>query len=131
MKIPEPMIPPMTIIVASNAPRRRARAVTKEILYFSVTVASAEVAKPGRSDRPEERRQFHRIHLDAPIPARMHDVQVELVDLSLNGARVIGEARVVPATEYELSFQLNDQDARLTDFVVRRTLFSFAKLQGE
>jgi hypothetical protein len=94
-------------------------------------VASADAAKPGRSDRPEERRQFHRIHLDAPIPARMHDVPVELVDLSLNGARIIGEARFGPGTEHELRFKWNDQECALIVSVVRCTLFSFAKAPGE
>ena len=61
----------------------------------------------------------------------MHDVQVELVDLSLNGARVIGEARFGPGTEHELTFQWNDQEAKLTVSVVRCTLFSFAKAPGE
>jgi hypothetical protein len=94
-------------------------------------VASAEVAKSGRSDRPEERRQFHRVHLDAPIPGRMNDVPVQMVDLSLNGARIISEARFGPGTEHELNFKSNDQDVILGVSVVRCTLFSFAKAPGE
>jgi len=94
-------------------------------------VASAEVAKSGRSDRPEERRQFHRIHLDRPIPAKMNDVAVDVVDLSLNGARVIGEARFAPGSEHELEFQWNDMAVTLAVSVVRCTLFSFAKAPGE
>jgi len=94
-------------------------------------VASAEVAKSGRSDRPEERRQFHRIHLDVPMPARMHDVPVQVVDLSLNGARIVSEARFGPGTEHDLNFKWNEQEASLTVSVVRCTLFSFAKAPGE
>jgi PilZ domain len=100
-------------------------------LYFSVTVPGAEVAKTGRSDRPEERRQFHRIHLDAPIAARMHDVPVQVIDLSLNGARVISDARFSPGAEHELLFSWNNMQVRLTCNVVRCTLFSFAKAPGE
>jgi hypothetical protein len=80
---------------------------------------------------PEERRQFHRIHLDAPLPARMHDVPVQVVDLSLNGARVIGDARFGPGTEHELQFAWNEQEIRVNCTVVRCTLFSFAKAPGE
>jgi len=94
-------------------------------------VPSAEAAKSGRSDRPEERRQFHRIHLDAPFVARVGDVPVDLKDLSLNGARIISEARFSPGTEHELSFEWNNQAVRLTVSVVRCTLFSFAKAPGE
>lgn len=94
-------------------------------------MASAEVAKNGRSDRPEERRQFHRIHLDAPIPGRMNDVPVEVIDLSLNGARIISEARFSPGAQHELQFSWNEMPLRLTSSVVRCTLFSFAKAPGE
>jgi PilZ domain len=94
-------------------------------------VTSAEVAKSGRSDRPEERRQFHRIHLDAPMPARMGDVSVDVVDLSLNGARVVGEARFAPGSEHHLKFKWNERPVELTVSVVRCTLFSFAKAPGE
>lgn len=80
---------------------------------------------------PEERRQFHRIHLDAALPARMHDVPVQVVDVSLNGARIVGEARFGPGTEHELHFAWRGQELRLAVTVVRCTLFSFAKAPGE
>lgn len=79
------------------------------------------------SDRPEERRQFYRIHLDAPIPGRMHDLAVRVLDLSLNGARVVGEARFGPGTDHELSFEWNGRAIRLACKVARCTLYSFAK----
>ena len=94
-------------------------------------MASPEVAKTGRSDRPEERRQFHRIHLDVPIAARLGDVPVELRDVSLNGARVVGEARFGPGTEHNLEFIWNDCPIALTVTVVRCTLYSFAKTPGD
>jgi hypothetical protein len=94
-------------------------------------VASPEVAKSGGSDRPEERRQFHRIHLDVPIQARVGDVPVEVRDVSLNGARVVGEARFGPGSEHTLEFVWNDCAIQVTVTVVRCTLHSFAKAPGE
>src|ERR1700737_3600819 len=169
MKMPEPMMPPMTIMVASKAPSRRARVVIVRIIsvilsvsegsqggrsfavgacperaqrveraaqddgiavYFPKTVSDAEVDS-GQSDRPEDRRQFHRIHLDAPLPAYMRDVPVKVLDVSLNGARIVSDARFSPGSEHELQFTWNDMEARLLCEVVRCTLFSFAKAPGE
>ncbi len=69
--------------------------------------------------------------MDVPIPARMHDLPVRIFDLSLNGARVVGEARFGPGSEHELEFRWNDMPVRLACNVVRCTLFSFAKAPGE
>jgi len=80
---------------------------------------------------PEERRQFHRIHLDVPIAARMHDVPVRLIDVSLNGARVVSEARFGPGSSEELRFEWNDMDIRVGCTVIRCTLYSFAKAPGD
>ena len=83
------------------------------------------------SDRPEDRRQFHRIHLDAPLAARMRDIPVRLLDVSLNGARVVGEARFGPGSEHELSFEWNSLAVRVMCRVARCTLYSFAKAPGD
>ena len=80
---------------------------------------------------PEERRQFHRIHLDAPIAARMHEVPVRLLDVSLNGARIVSEARFGPGSAEELTFDWNGMDIRVACTVVRCTLYSFAKSPGD
>jgi len=61
----------------------------------------------------------------------MHDTPVELIDLSLNGARIISEARFGPGTEHELRFHWTDRELRVTVAVIRCTLFSFAKAPGE
>ena len=61
----------------------------------------------------------------------MHDVEVEVRDVSLNGARVVGEARFGPGSEHELQFVWNDMKIHLIVTVVRCTLFSFAKAPGE
>jgi hypothetical protein len=94
-------------------------------------VTSPESARSAESDRPEDRRQYHRIHIDAPLEARMHDVMVTVKDVSLNGVRVVGEARFSPGSEHDLQFVWNDLKIDLVVQVVRCTLFSFAKAPGE
>src|ERR1700730_16957642 len=132
MKIPDPMMPPITIIVASKAPSRRASVVIgrESSRILSKSVSSAEEPE-SQSERPEDRRRFHRIHLDAPLPAYMGSVAVKVIDLSLNGARIVSDARFTPGTEHELKFEWNDMDMRATCEVIRCTLFSFAKAPGE
>jgi hypothetical protein len=93
-------------------------------------VSSAEEPE-SQSERPEDRRRFHRIHLDAPLPAYMGSVAVKVIDLSLNGARIVSDARFTPGTDHELKFEWNDMDMRATCEVIRCTLFSFAKAPGE
>lgn len=94
-------------------------------------MSGPEEAKTEESDRPEDRRQFHRIHLDIPIVASLGDVVVEVRDVSLNGARVVGEARFAPNSETELEFAWNDMPLKFDVTVIRCTLFSFAKAPGE
>ena len=94
-------------------------------------MAGPEAAKPGESGRPEERREFHRIQLEQPLVANLGNVVVEVRDVSLTGARVVGEARFGPGTEHELKFAWNDMEMRFQVSVVRCTLFSFAKAPGE
>jgi len=83
------------------------------------------------TENPEKRRQFHRIHLDVPIAARMHDVPVRLIDVSLNGARVVGEARFGPGSSEELRFEWNDMDIRVGCRVIRCSLYEFARAPGD
>src|SRR5437763_6011904 len=49
-KIPAPMMPPITIIVASNTPRRRARegSLSVEEVNLSVDAIDLQFASPGR-----------------------------------------------------------------------------------
>jgi hypothetical protein len=94
-------------------------------------VPGAETSGTPQSERPEDRRRFHRVHLDSPLPAYLRDVPVQLLDLSLNGARVVSDARFSPGSEHDLIFDWNEHSARLTSEVVRCTLFSFAKAPGE
>ena len=61
----------------------------------------------------------------------MNDVPVRIVDLSLNGARIVSEARFSPGSEHELKFDWSERNARLAVTVVRCTLYSFAKAPGE
>ncbi len=61
----------------------------------------------------------------------MRDIPVQLIDLSLNGARVVGEARFGPGSEHELQFEWKEMPVRLVCTVIRCTLFSFARAPGE
>jgi hypothetical protein len=98
---------------------------------LSKSVSRAETSGPPQSERPEDRRRFHRIHLDTPLPAYLRDVSVNVIDLSLAGARIVSDARFSPGTEHELTFDWNEHSARISCSVVRCTLFSFAKAPGE
>src|SRR5262249_4463046 len=119
----------ITIMVASNGPRRRASVVTASVI-LSEPVSTAERPMP-ESERPEDRRRFHRIHLDAPLPAQLKDVPVHLLDLSLNGARVVSDARFTPGSDQDLFFDWNERSVHVICQVVRCTLYSFAKAPGE
>jgi PilZ domain len=100
-------------------------------VYSPKSVSSAETPGTPQSDRPEDRRRFHRIHLDSPLPGHLRDVAVNLIDLSLNGARVVSDSRFSPGSENELVFDWNEHSARITCTVMRCTLYSFAKAPGE
>ncbi len=56
---------------------------------------------------------------------------VNLIDLSLAGARIVSDARFSPGSEHELTFDWNEHSARITCSVVRCSLYSFAKAPGE
>ena len=75
----------------------------------------------------DERRHFGRIHLDAPIPARLGDARVSVIDLALNGAHIASEARFTPSAAAELKFEWNAKSVDLKCEVIRCTLYSFAK----
>ena len=93
-------------------------------------MSTAQSSTP-QSEKPEDRRRFHRIRLDVPLAAHLRDVAVNLVDLSLNGARVISDARFTPGGDTELVFDWNDRAVQVVCEVVRCTLYSFAKAPGE
>jgi PilZ domain len=100
-------------------------------LYSPKSVSRAETSGPSQGERPEDRRRFHRIHLDSPLSAFLRDVPVSLVDLSLTGARIVSDARFSPGADTKLVFDWNEHHARVTCSVVRCTLFTFAKAPGE
>lgn len=81
--------------------------------------------------RPEDRRRFGRIHFDAPLPARLGDARVSILDLALNGARVASDARFTPAASVELKFEVDDGSVGAMCRVIRCTLSQFAKSPGE
>src|SRR5260370_34435000 len=95
MKMPDPMIPPITIIVASNGPRRRARVAMphESSRILSGSVSRAETSGTPQSERPEDRRRLHRLHPDPPLAGHLPDAPSRLVHLSPLGARLLSDAR--------------------------------------
>ena len=79
-----------------------------------------------RRIRPEDRRRFGRIHFERPIPARVGETKVQLLDLGLNGVHVISEARFAPASMAELKFETEVGTAVAMCRVMRCTLYQFA-----
>jgi hypothetical protein len=79
--------------------------------------------------RPE--RQFGRIHFDLPLPARVGETRVNVLDLALNGARVAGDARFTPAAPVELKFNTDAGNVDAMCTVVRCTLAQFARNPSE
>ena len=61
----------------------------------------------------------------------MGTIPVNLLDLSLNGARIVSDARFSPGSDHELTFDWKEHSARVSCKVVRCTLYSFAKAPGE
>lgn len=81
--------------------------------------------------RPEDRRRFGRIHLHPPYPARLGDTRVDVVDLSLAGARITSVARFAPGSRLELTFDWEQSSVDVACHVIRCTLAQFAKAPGE
>ncbi|HEX7152163.1 MAG TPA: PilZ domain-containing protein [Thermoanaerobaculia bacterium] len=72
-----------------------------------------------------ERRRYGRIQLDQPVPARLGDFRVRIIEISLAGFRLLHEARVSTITPYELTFERNGQ---VTSFLVKAARTSLWRL---
>ena len=81
--------------------------------------------------RPEDRRQFGRIHFDRPLPARVGETRVSILDLAVNGASVAGDARFSPAASVELKFSTDAGPVEAMCKVIRCTLAQFARSAAE
>ena len=78
---------------------------------------------------PEDRRRFGRIHFDEPIAARLGDTRVQILDVSLAGARIASAARFAPGAASALKFNWDDKPVEATSAVIRCTLYERDKYQ--
>jgi hypothetical protein len=71
-------------------------------------------------------RQFERIHFEHPIPARLGDAQVRVLDLAIGGARLLGSTKVTPGAPRELRIDWQGKTVHLKCIVTRCILLTFA-----
>jgi hypothetical protein len=79
-----------------------------------------------RREFSEVKRQFERIHFEHPIPARLGDQPVRVLDLAIGGARVLGSTKVTPGTARELRIDWEGKTIQLKCNVTRCILLTFA-----
>lgn len=82
-------------------------------------------------DEGGDRRRFGRIYLEEPLTARIGEVHVGIVDVSLVGFRALHEARFPPGEDREIVVNWQDREMRFACTIVRSTLFRLAKNAGE
>ena len=73
--------------------------------------------------RPEDRRRFGRIHFDVPIPARLGETRVQILDVSMNGSRVASESRFSPGATSTFKFDWEGKPVTATAVVIRCSLY--------
>jgi hypothetical protein len=84
-----------------------------------------------RRIRPEDRRRFGRIHFETPIPARVGETRVRLLDLGLNGVHVASESRFAPASSVDLKFDTDVGSVNVRCRVIRCTLSEYSNKPGQ
>jgi hypothetical protein len=86
---------------------------------------------PSRGGHYEVKRHFERIHFEHALPARLGEFPVQLIDLAIGGARIMGETRFTPGSTHELRVEWEGKTIRMNCRVTRCTLHTFAKAPGE
>src|SRR6266849_3558493 len=81
---------------------------------------------PTRRQFTEVARQFERIHFEHPIPARLGDSPVRVLDLAIGGARLLGSTKVTPGSPRELRIEWDGKTIHLKCLVTRCILLTFA-----
>jgi hypothetical protein len=82
-------------------------------------------------DRPLERRRFGRIRLDNPLPGRLQDWRVRILEMSITGFQVAHEVRFTANQPHDLVIDWEGRTISLVCTVVRTTLWRLAKSLGE
>jgi hypothetical protein len=67
----------------------------------------------------EVKREFERVHFELPIPGQLSGQRVQLLDLAIGGARLLGTTPVIPASTHELRIDWEGQTIRLKCEVTR------------
>ena len=80
-----------------------------------------------RGEFAEVKRQFERVHFEHPIPGRLEEQPVRVLDLAIGGARVESGSRVKPGLTQELRIDWDGRSIRLNCLVTRCKLKTFAK----
>jgi hypothetical protein len=84
-----------------------------------------------RREFSEVQRQFERIHFEHPIPARLGDAQVRVLDLAIGGGRLLGSTKVIPGAPRELRIDWQGKTIHLKCLVTRCILLTFATGQDQ
>ena len=105
----------MTLARAESAPAD-GRPLFRPILF--------EVSN--RREFSEVKRQFERIHFEHPIPGRLEEQPVRVVDLAIGGARVESGSNAKPGLTQELHIDWDGRSIRLNCVVTRCKLKSVA-----
>ena len=74
-----------------------------------------------------ERRRFGRIDLEKPLTGHIGEVQVEVVEVSVVGFRVLHEVRFPPGEDSAITLDWDGRQMRFGITIVRSTLFRLAK----
>jgi hypothetical protein len=82
-------------------------------------------------DRPPDRRRYGRVHLVPPLRGELDTIPAAISEISLSGARVMHEQRLLNAPEHQLRFRWNQFSIRVRCELVRTTIRRLAKRAGE
>ena len=74
----------------------------------------------------EVKREFERVHFEHPIPGRLGDQPVALIDLAIGGARLLGTSRVKPTSNHDLRIEWEGNVIELKCTVTRCVIQTFA-----
>lgn len=78
-----------------------------------------------------ERRRYGRIRLDDPLRARLGDVPVYVIELSVVGFRIAHDGRLAAGRTQPLGVQWDGKEIELECSIVRSSLYRLAKNLGE
>ena len=81
---------------------------------------------PSRPEFTEVKRQFERIHFEHPMPGRLGDQPVRVLDLAIGGARLLGNTKITPGATRELRIDWQGKTIQLKCGITRCTLQTFA-----